>query len=954
MNPLNPLHLVLAVAVFGFGSPAFAVTPSAFDSSRKGVNSASADVPNVQTPASAPAGGSKGCMNAKSRANQIVKCVLTEDEFKGIKEKANQTILVSLSRYLGRSKHLAPNFDFAILNEAVPQWMASANSDDLSTLFMVIGNPDKDNDFSWETDPKLFDLSKSLGGKLSNQLTASLSKEPTINDAKGVKDFFTHAVAAAHKILSSRGGPTKEILHPVYSDGSSVLGWAAGAKEEAGIDDIKLLAKGRSMREMYFDDPVAEGLDPGKLHLPKMETFVCAKQDANIARDCRRLIFKVVTIRSGKEYRTGYRVYDTTNEGDIRASNFVSWTSRGDIELKSLGYKYTMHIDGNGSVKIKRTDGEPGALCLEVANGVEEAFRRRALQVRASGKIKIGTKEYYAFYQGGPVGSYLLFDVEAVNQCNDACDNIDPTTIRPAAVADVAQVNGDLVTEMKEGKLDMGALDDGSGEKKAYHLEMENGHLVAKEGPGDVEEGGEGAEIAGDDEKALDKLVSDSPPDKVLERGLTRQRGLGRIVFPERSGRLKNLDDMVQVIDPDLVRELVLAHRAQSAEHHVIGGRPYSPEPITALAIVSGVVGGQCRNPVRSGKLLRIPQMLDEPVKPIFLNHLGQQRPVSPNGLDPGQAAVAKPVTIIRRAIVPQVMVHERSKPFRLRGDLYHLLAAADLLCHSHQQLVGKNLLQRGVNPRHMAMIEPGIIAVRKPRLVIHSAPPPARPIAAIRPRPVGPQPLGIRQEDRKHMGEPVPVLKLRIVFPFRPRHQIRPGARWVEALEPVHPVLDRDLPADKPIGMLARIEIVQRALKVECPRAIAAEHRHEGGIPHEGAIVERRIDEIGDQRTPRGRLPQVAKCDLPGLPVAGNCRLVAPPARGGQQIHRGAKCRHGTPLLWKRQKYVLSDKGIGNVRIGTAHRRLRYARIEPKPSHGTSIPLKLWGHSGRLGAGKF
>lgn len=549
MNPLNPLHLVLAVAVFGFGSPAFAVTPSAFDSSRKGVNSASADVPNVQTPASAPAGGSKGCMNAKSRANQIVKCVLTEDEFKGIKEKANQTILVSLSRYLGRSKHLAPNFDFAILNEAVPQWMASANSDDLSTLFMVIGNPDKDNDFSWETDPKLFDLSKSLGGKLSNQLTASLSKEPTINDAKGVKDFFTHAVAAAHKILSSRGGPTKEILHPVYSDGSSVLGWAAGAKEEAGIDDIKLLAKGRSMREMYFDDPVAEGLDPGKLHLPKMETFVCAKQDANIARDCRRLIFKVVTIRSGKEYRTGYRVYDTTNEGDIRASNFVSWTSRGDIELKSLGYKYTMHIDGNGSVKIKRTDGEPGALCLEVANGVEEAFRRRALQVRASGKIKIGTKEYYAFYQGGPVGSYLLFDVEAVNQCNDACDNIDPTTIRPAAVADVAQVNGDLVTEMKEGKLDMGALDDGSGEKKAYHLEMENGHLVAKEGPGDVEEGGEGAEIAGDDEKALDKLVSDSgdkedkglnPETRKKVRVTSNAKGKQTIFFAPSMGAKQN------------------------------------------------------------------------------------------------------------------------------------------------------------------------------------------------------------------------------------------------------------------------------------------------------------------------------------------------------------------------------------------------------------------------------
>ena len=140
-------------------------------------------------------------------------------------------------------------------------------------------------------------------------------------------------------------------------------------------------------------------------------------------------------------------------------------------------------------------------------------------------------------------------------------------------------------------------------------------------------------------------------------------------------------------------------------------------------------------------------------------------------------------------------------------------------------------------------------------------------------------------------------------------------------ALKAVFAVLNGNFPADKPIGMLARIKVVQRPLKVERSRTVPTEHHHEGGIPHEGAIVESRVDEVGNQRACRGGLANVAERDFPCFPVTSKSRLMAVSAGSRQLVFGKVEIRQRGLFLWKCEKHVFLKERVANMGVRPAHR---------------------------------
>src|SRR5215218_4596159 len=140
-----------------------------------------------------------------------------------------------------------------------------------------------------------------------------------------------------------------------------------------------------------------------------------------------------------------------------------------------------------------------------------------------------------------------------------------------------------------------------------------------------------------------------------------------------------------------------------------------------------------------------------------------------------------------------------------------------------------------------------------------------------------------IGDENREDPREAVTVGRIAVVLPLRPRHNVGSRARRVEALEAVSAVEGADLPADKPVGVLAGVEIIQGALEIEGAAAVAGEQQDERRVPHEQAVVEGRVDKACDEAALRLGTAQVGERQLPRPTVAIYGTLVALPKRLGQ-----------------------------------------------------------------------
>ncbi len=314
---------------------------------------------------------------------------------------------------------------------------------------------------------------------------------------------------------------------------------------------------------------------------------------------------------------------------------------------------------------------------------------------------------------------------------------------------------------------------------------------------------------------------------------------------------------------------------------------------------------------MRAGELVGVGQVGDEALLlPFQRGGVGQQRPVRADGLGASQRAVAELVVIERRFLVPEVAVDIALQRLRFRAEIiqsggqalhlqgFSLAALAGLaprfqlqrVGHGQQQLGREQRLEAGVAPGHMRVgVADMLLDIGRPdrhfiareaRLIIHPAAQTRRPVGAVGPGTVGAHPLMIGQNRPEHRLQAAAVAGGEEILPLGPREDIRPSGGGVVPLEQVAAVGFGELAADKAVGVLLAVEVVQRPLKVEDTPPVLAEHQDKAGVPQEQVVVERRIDIIDHEAVFRRRLAQVAEGDLPDFPVAGDGAVVPIPER--------------------------------------------------------------------------
>src|SRR5919107_3900682 len=303
-----------------------------------------------------------------------------------------------------------------------------------------------------------------------------------------------------------------------------------------------------------------------------------------------------------------------------------------------------------------------------------------------------------------------------------------------------------------------------------------------------------------------------------------------------------------------------------------------------------------------SPELFRIFEVSDERGDFLLRHHACQQGPEGADGLDVRKRPVRKLVVVEGGLIVPQTLVDRQREPVTLVAQVRDLPGAAEDLCHPQEQVCREDLLEACVDPDGVTMVgqafgppELPCRSLREARLVIHSGAEAGRPVGAVAPGAVTPQPPVVGDENREDPPEAVTVSRVAVVLPLRPRQYVGACARRVEALEAVSTVEGVDLTADKPIGVLAGVEVIQGALEVEGAAAVAGEKQDEGRVPHEKALIECRVDKIRHEATLRLGTAQVGERQLPRPTVAIYGTLVAIPERLGQGIpyvlERGRWC---------------------------------------------------------------
>ena len=149
------------------------------------------------------------------------------------------------------------------------------------------------------------------------------------------------------------------------------------------------------------------------------------------------------------------------------------------------------------------------------------------------------------------------------------------------------------------------------------------------------------------------------------------------------------------------------------------------------------------------------------------------------------------------------------------------------------------------------------------------------------------PQPPVVGDENREDPREAVTVGRVAVVLPLRPRHNVGSRARRVEALEALFAVEGADLTADKPVGVLAGIEVIQGALEVE--GAAVEEQRMVGDAQGGRRLVHQA----------RRRADELVLGELADALTGGHDS--ASPQIGGKHIFAAMRCASGesgcTPL---------------------------------------------------------
>ena len=227
------------------------------------------------------------------------------------------------------------------------------------------------------------------------------------------------------------------------------------------------------------------------------------------------------------------------------------------------------------------------------------------------------------------------------------------------------------------------------------------------------------------------------------------------------------------------------------------------------------------------------------------VQHVGVQGPVGADALRGAEGAVGILVVEEARLFVPQVLADVLLQHLGLVLEVLNLLPAFQVEAHLEQEVGREELLQVGVQPDHVPVAVDGAVAFGHAGHVVHPRAPAAGPVHAVAPRVVQAQPFVVSAEGGEYLVQAFRVAELVEVDHLAPGHQVGPGADGVITLEAVGAV-GLDLAADEAVGMLLGVEVVQRLLEGEEPRAVAGEHQDERRIPHEDIAVVGRVQVAG------------------------------------------------------------------------------------------------------------
>jgi hypothetical protein len=111
------------------------------------------------------------------------------------------------------------------------------------------------------------------------------------------------------------------------------------------------------------------------------------------------------------------------------------------------------------------------------------------------------------------------------------------------------------------------------------------------------------------------------------------------------------------------MRQVVVAGPVESAQDHVVRGRPYAAEPVAAARIVLRVVGGERWHPMGSPERFRVPEVSDKRRDPLLRHHACQESPEGADGLDVRKRPVRKLVVVEGTLLVPQALVDRQGEP---------------------------------------------------------------------------------------------------------------------------------------------------------------------------------------------------------------------------------------------------------------------------------------------------
>src|SRR5215208_7118595 len=320
---------------------------------------------------------------------------------------------------------------------------------------------------------------------------------------------------------------------------------------------------------------------------------------------------------------------------------------------------------------------------------------------------------------------------------------------------------------------------------------------------------------------------------------------------------------------------------------------------------------------------------------PLLRHHACQQGPEGTDGLDVRERSVRKLVVVEGGLLVPQTLVDPRGEHVTLFAQVRNLPGAAEGICHPQEQVCRENLLEARVDPDGVTVVGQAFgppdlprRSLREARLVIHSGAEAARPVGTVAPGAVTPQPPVVSDENREDPPEAVTVSRVAVVLPLRPRQYVGSCARRVEALETVFAVESADLPADKPVGVLAGVEVIQGALEVEGAAAVAGEQQDERRIPHEQAVVEGRVDKAGNETALRLGTAQVGERQLPRPAVAIYGTLVVLPEGLGQVVPRVLERGRWCDFRGHPHEVVLLDERFPEMGVNIAVFRSQLADL--------------------------